>query len=562
MDFQYYPTPKSLARFAIEQFTDRNPSRILEPSAGRGELAQSLKDSFPHHRMTIDCVELDLDNQSILRDKGMSVVGHDFLQYSGGPIYSHILMNPPFNQGDSHVLHAWDLLVDGEIVAIINAETLKNPYTRKRQLLARVIENHGYAEFKKGAFTCTDTKRKTDVEIAVVYLRKESDFNLEFLEKLQKDRAKEEHEEYVPNNDLALNDQFIANRVITFNCAVEAMNESIKLQIRADHYANMLGVSLAGEAGMHQPAKTHRTMYNKAYSGLKEAAWTSILRSTLVLERLGSAAQKRLQSEFEKITELAFTESNVYGFLEGLILQQGDLQTEMACDVFDQFSKYYPGNRVYYCGWKSNAKHRVNAFRLKMNRFILPGAKSDWYENSMIFNSICWEDERRFQDFDKVFAMLDGKTEQSIYGLVKLFREEGNFRRLVLGERLASDYFEVRFYPGQATFHLFPTNKAVLERLNRVVGKHRAWLPDEPVSEQSGFWQQYESAEKVNRKIKMTAHEEWCLKHGTDKGQAEASEKLRKQFEDGLLTAGITFDPDLAIERDDAGALPYSGVAA
>lgn len=54
MDFQYYPTPKSLARLAIEQFTDRNPSRVLEPSAGRGELAQSLKDSFPHHRMTIE----------------------------------------------------------------------------------------------------------------------------------------------------------------------------------------------------------------------------------------------------------------------------------------------------------------------------------------------------------------------------------------------------------------------------------------------------------------------------------------------------------------------------
>jgi len=57
----------------------------------------------------------------------VAVVGHDFLEFKMGAIYSHIIMNPPFSQGAAHVLHAWHILYDGEIVALLNAETVRNP---------------------------------------------------------------------------------------------------------------------------------------------------------------------------------------------------------------------------------------------------------------------------------------------------------------------------------------------------------------------------------------------------------------------------------------------------
>lgn len=70
-------------------------------------------------------------------------------------------MNPPFNQGCKHVLHAWDILFDGEIVAILNAETVKNPFSAERRLLAQLIEDHGSVEYIKDAFMDPDTQRKT-----------------------------------------------------------------------------------------------------------------------------------------------------------------------------------------------------------------------------------------------------------------------------------------------------------------------------------------------------------------------------------------------------------------
>ncbi|QCF28108.1 DUF4942 domain-containing protein [Hydrocarboniclastica marina] len=553
MDLQNYPTPPSLAQFAVSLFKNKRFSRVLEPSAGRGDLAEALKSAYRHHRLQIDCVELDFENQSTLRGKEFSIVGHDFLAYAGGPIYSHILLNPPFSHGDSHVLHAWDLLEDGEIVAIINAETILNPFSQKRRHLVRLIEDHGHVSYKKYAFTSNDTKRKTDVEVAIVYLKKESDFNTEFLGTLEEDTAADQLVGETQNNELALNDKFISNRVTAFNCAVQALSESVNAGIRADHYARLLGHSIFDDLRCSdEPQDKRADQFNKAYLQLKERAWSSILRSTTVIGRLGSSAQKRLEAEFEKITPLAFTEANIYGFLEGLLLQQSDLQVEMMCDVFDQFSKYHPNNRVYYCGWKSNAKHRVNAFRLKMNRFILPALNSSFYA-SHIPSYLAWDDERRFHDFDKVFAMLDCKAENNIFGLRKLFKQPETMKRLAAGERIACDYFEVRFFRKSGTFHLFPTNKELIERLNRVVGKHRAWLPDEPVPEESSFWQQYASAEKACRNIKLTWNDEWQLKHGT--GHAVA-DKLRSQFEEGLRKLGIEYDPDRAIETFEADSLP------
>ena len=107
---------------------------------------------------------------------------------------------------------------------------------------------------------------------------------------------------------------------------------------------------------------------------------------------------------------------------------------------------------------------------------------------------------KQLQDFDKTFAMLDGKyvCESSLTALFS-----NRFDELKQGDRLSTSYFDIRYYPGAQTIHFFPTNKAVIDRLNRLVGKKRQWLPQDDAKASKDFWNQYDQAEKVTRAMVM-----------------------------------------------------------
>jgi len=566
-DFQFYPTPKALARRAASKFKEPI-RRLLEPSAGNGDLIKALfgDDDPLKNRISVagvrerrdrerggcyqvDCVEIDLSKHQLLREQGCGIVGHDFLAYNGAAIYSHILMNPPFAQGTEHVLHAWSLLYDGELVAILNAETVRNPYTRERQLLARIIEQHSSSEpeFVREAFSGSDAERKTDVEIVVIHLRKIGNFDHEFIKTLKRDDFEGSMGDSPPST-LALPGQSVANQVIAFNMAVQALRESVVAQVRESYYAGLLGESLAemnAESGTeHSRVTSTGDQFNRGYLSLKERAWTSILRSTDVTSRLSSGAQNRLEADFVAICQLEFTAQNVYAFLSGLIEQQGAIQIDMLCDVFDLFSTYYDDNRVYYQGWKSNSKHRTHGMALKTTRIVLPANRRDWYDGWA--QSLSWEDSGRFADIDKAFALLDGKSHESAFGLNGLFAR--SFADLKQGERLSCDYFDVRFYPGAGTFHLFPRRKDLVDRLNRLVGKQRQWLPPEDSSASKSFWAQFSDAEKINKAGSVSVST-WRMRHGSDFEKADERQKLQERLEAGCQKAKVDFNGELEYQR-------------
>lgn len=508
MDIQFYPTPPALARRAWKKFKTRF-TRVLEPSAGNGDLLLNhpFEDIWGRRGgPAFDCCEIDISKHAALRGHGFNVVGIDFLQYASGSHYSHILLNPPFAEGAKHTLKAWDILWDGEIVAILNAETIRNPFTQERQRLAKLIEAHGEIEFVAKAFSVQEAERKTEVEIALVYLRKEADADEivgDLLSELRRDNAGNTMAaDFREENAVALPNSVIENSVIAFNAATRAMRESVFAEARAGFYASLLGDTMAarnGDIGSDKnsskvSAEWVQEQVGKRYLELKDRAWASILRSTNVTSRMSSAAQKRLESEFEEIKQLEFTVSNIYGFLCGLASNQGKIQIDMVCDVFDAITRYHSDNMVWYKGWKSNDKHRTAGMRIKTTRFILPGHGVDSWRSSM-----SWESERLLADFDKVFAMLDGRQEPAV-SLVEVFRT--CFDALKRGARGSSSYFDVRFFPGAGTIHFFPQDKALVDRLNRLVGRHRNWLPPEGARVPEGFWLQYDRAEKHDKEVR------------------------------------------------------------
>lgn len=157
MDMQAYYTPDSLARKAWAKFKNKDVIRLLEPSAGEGDLIEPWTGreqwrSGKHTAKLVDCVEIDISRHPTLRGKGFNVVGVDFMAFNGASIYSHILLNPPFADGAKHALKAWEILFDGEMVAILNAETIKNPFSGERKMLLNLIEQYGSVEFLQDEF--------------------------------------------------------------------------------------------------------------------------------------------------------------------------------------------------------------------------------------------------------------------------------------------------------------------------------------------------------------------------------------------------------------------------
>lgn len=560
VDLQFYPTPKKLAQRAWSKFKNRTFVRVIEPSAGDGALVAGFNDDDRYYhgrRPEIDCCEIDLTKHAALREQNFNVVGLDFMQMSDAAQYTHCIMNPPFREGVQHVLKAWSLMWDGEIVAIINAETVHNQFSKERQMLGSLIEQYGEVEFIEDAFAGSDARRKTPVEIALVYLRKEADYKLDIvgnlLEELRRDGAGGESlaAGYQEQQAVALPASAIENAVIAFNAAVQSMREEVFAGAKAEYYASLLGDTMAVRNGGTEESSKDNSIKGvqdalaKKYRKLKDRAWSGILRGSNVTSRLSSAAQKRVESEFEEISKLAFNASNIYGFLCGVAESQGAIQIQMALDIFDLFSKYHSDNTVFFKSWKSNDRHRTCGMRLKTTRVVLPGHKTESYHSSLPYES-----RQMLRDFDKVFALLDSRIEPE-YGLERACND--HFGELRRGGRIKSSYFDIRHYPGTGTLHFFPTNKALVDRLNRLVGRARQWLPPEGEKVSEDYWLQFDQAERFDKEIraevaKGNVNRHWWYSpiekmfHGSDSEKAEACEKVDQAITAVLERHGINVD--------------------
>ena len=144
----FYPTPGAVAAKMLQKI-DRNAVHFLEPSAGKGDLAKAIlgfgrtRSPYDHgSRHRVDVIELHPDLLKILQaHEELTVVGYDWLTYDGVSYYDAIVMNPPFSKGALHLLRAWDFLHNGEIVCLLNQETIDNPYTEDRQRLHMARSN-------------------------------------------------------------------------------------------------------------------------------------------------------------------------------------------------------------------------------------------------------------------------------------------------------------------------------------------------------------------------------------------------------------------------------------
>lgn len=117
-NFDLFPTPPTLAAEMVRRARIGAGDRVLEPSAGTGRLAKAAKEAGAW----VTCVEFNQSLVGHLLDMGFEVICKDFLEYTQPARVDAVVMNPPFSNGADidHVRHAYDLLTEGNLIAIMS----------------------------------------------------------------------------------------------------------------------------------------------------------------------------------------------------------------------------------------------------------------------------------------------------------------------------------------------------------------------------------------------------------------------------------------------------------
>lgn len=94
-DLQFYPTPKSLLNRITDSLKWNKITSVLEPSAGKGDIADYVKEKlntpYTRYDIQIDCIEKDPALRKMLEGKEYHVIHDDFLTYHGQYHYDLII---------------------------------------------------------------------------------------------------------------------------------------------------------------------------------------------------------------------------------------------------------------------------------------------------------------------------------------------------------------------------------------------------------------------------------------------------------------------------------------
>ena len=472
----FYPTPKHLISKMMSKIQNKEARTYLDPSAGKGDIIEYLQEVYRYKTEKLDAIEIDETLQATLRGKNINVIDSNFLAFAGADKYDVIIANPPFDEGDKHLLKAIDIMYCGEIIFLLNAETLKNPYTNIRKLLVKELDRlHADIEYIQNAFL--DAERKTPIEIALVYIKIERQVEDDLFAGTD-DQATNTQENIDTDNEVqTLNN--IKNMVDDFNRVVRVGTETL-----VSYYQNYNHISkyikITNEKGKddtyyEDDVTLTRIMQNKLNQFLQEVRksyWTNVLQLDDVKKRLTSEKSDLFYHQLQKYAYMDFTEHNIRAFILNIINGYEQTLIDAVLTLFDTMTLKHSWhddnpneeNIHYFNGWKTNKAFFVNP------KVILP-----WY------NFISWaggwrvdfQDAHKLHDIDLVMSYFDASNYYlSITDALNASFERGQNRKVL------STYFEISAFK-KGTIHLTFLNEDIRRRFNITACKGKGWLPQD-----------------------------------------------------------------------------------
>lgn len=491
-DAEFYPTPSTLAGQMAALVDWRHVETILEPSAGKGDLIEfaakcaanrAWKSQKSYWRpdeqyKRYDCIEIDPNLSHILTGNGFRVVHDDFLTFDTVKHYDLIIMNPPFSNGDEHLLKALSMQRDrgGQIVCLLNAETIRNAYTNRRKVLADALAEYGATiRFVSGAFA--HAERKSDVEVAIVYCNIPAAHRTSFIfDGLKKAAAAEQAKNHAPEALVA--GGWIEQMVSAFNLEAKAgvalMNE----------YNALAPYIMSGSGEYDKPliklsVKDHDVSFagsdtvNSYLRALRYKYWSSMMQRRELTERMTSAMQNEYDAKVRELQDYDFTRVNVERVIREIMGQLCRGVEESIMALFEQLSakhSWFPEcekNIHYFNGWATNKAHKVNSkVILPLNGFYACWDGKKKLESREFANTIC--------DIERALSYLDGEGAISRIDPYSVAQMAETCQRTTV----SFSYFDATFYK-KGTCHIKFSKEAqiLVDRLNIFAARQRSWLP-------------------------------------------------------------------------------------
>lgn len=461
---QFYPTPAELGKRLARMIECPQPP-ILEPSAGTGNLIQAVIDSHRYNRWNdrfsendFHCVELNPDRAATLKGKGFIVIWDDLLTFNPLMPYRTIIMNPPFHNGAAHLQKALNILADGgELACILNAETIKNPFSNERKALIRELEAQEkyQVEFVQGAFD-------TDVEVALIYVKKKAPaVRCATFDNFKKSVVAEREQD---NSNALIRHGELAALIDLYRAEVKT---ALALYDEIQNY-NRISIHNPYNEIFELKVKKH----GEGYSGIVKAVnynyWHKLLYSDELSRLLTADAQREYSSKLLEMEQYEFNERNILQLKADLTKNLFGTIDAAIMKVWDNFTSRFhwregSPNIHYYNGWKTN-----NAFKCN-KRVIIPlyAFNHRWNEFDVgsVHNELC--------DIEKAMNYLDcGRTEAAD------MTERLQDAKEIGSHWIESKFFTIRLHK-KGTAHLTFRDENLLKKFNLYCGRKLNWLPDD-----------------------------------------------------------------------------------
>lgn len=482
---EFYPTPKHIIKRMIDPHLEnlkKERKFIGDMSAGKGDILDYLRKSFSEyavqHRYL--AIEKNPELRMILQEKRYTVIGDDFLKYNNTIHFDYLFLNPPFSNGDEHLLKAWEIIKNGVIVCLLNSETIHNPYTKRRHLLVNIIQEHGKTE-ELGP--CFDTaERKTNVNVTMVTLYKETDAHrFDFFEDM--DAATEQFDfdgEEVSTEVMLEKPDIVETMVRLHGSVIELFAQYLTLRNKMQFYAEGVLRNHKNIDDIINEAKNYslrdEETFNEFIHLFKMECWENLFRITNFEKIMTQGVKKDFRLFCQQQGTLDFTEENIKNLLHSLIVSSKDILQNALLDVFDTMTKYDKKNKVHVEGWKTNDAWKVN------RKVILPNCIS--YMNYGNWDSdhfrIDYGEEQFLHDIDKVMCNIAGKKIESITTIAQALNQKftilGRVGKGPFNNTCHSTFFDMRFFK-KRTLHLYFRDEYLWQTFNIRAAQGKGWLP-------------------------------------------------------------------------------------
>lgn len=464
---QFYPTPSELAIKMFEKIEWDNVKNILEPSAWKGDIIEAFNENkysyVRTNRPNWFWFEIDLNLRDILKHK-CDLLWFDFLGFQDSFIeFDAIIMNPPFKNWVDHILKAWDILSTGQVVCILNAETIKNPNSEKRKRLVDLIEEHWEVEYIESAFE--EAERKTSVEVAVVYLKKNEDKYANIFAGF-KDNLHSDYESLfseVQDNEIVKKgdtETLLAyNRIIKKQVVETAISKAKLGHYLKNFWERLDNTYLDEKAGLS--AEAFKESIIDGTKAVNRSCWNSFFNTN---DQIRSRMTSRVYDDFIKKysqSDMDFTQDNINYVIGAIMASSWEIHKQNMEELFDEFIRYADDTqreaRKTNYGWKIGKK------------VILPYMCELGYYWGV---KVRYDKLRKISDIEKVLCTLGATNFDNIYSAGNLDKLPWD---LETNTWYSYDLFKVKFFK-KGTMHLVFHDQELVNKFNFEVASSKMWI--------------------------------------------------------------------------------------